>query len=79
MHICKMEGMGVTISVGATMSRGTTTPLYAMNGTERSGAFAGYMQRLNRGALPVVSRSCWKRSGVGNIASWIGGLTQLRE
>ena len=62
--------MGVTISVGATMARGAA-PLYAISGTERSGAFAGYMQRLYRDALRVMSRSKAEaqRSGVGNIAS----------
>jgi hypothetical protein len=59
--------------VRAAMARGAAQ-FYAISGTERSGAFAGYMQRLYRDALRVMSqlKAEARCSGVGNIASWIG-------
>jgi len=71
--------MGGTISVGAAMARGAA-PLYAISGTERSGAFAGYMQRLYRDALRVMWRPKAKaQRGWEYRELGCGGLAQLKE
>jgi hypothetical protein len=76
-----VEGMRATISVRAAMAPGAA-PLYAISGTERSGAFAGYMQRLYRDALPghvaIEGGSATQRGWEYRELDW-RGLTQLKE